>query len=347
MKIFYAVQATGNGHISRAIQLMPYLQQFGQVDVFLSGANSTLNPPFPVKFRSRGLSLFYSRRGGLDYVRMWKENSLIRALREARHLPLEGYDVILNDFEFITARSCRMKGLPSVQFGHQASFMSPHTPRPSARSLPGELILKRYAPATHYVGLHFQRYDHFIFPPVIKECFLKAQPVDKGHITVYLSAYESHCIEPHFAALPHISFQWFLKGIEREEQVGNIRFFPVSDELFNKSLIESHGIITGAGFEAPAEALYLGKRLMCIPIRGQYEQLCNAAALAPMGVKIVSDADTPFFSGEVNTWLNEPCPPAGLKPNNLSETLDYIFSMGPWGENGKNTMPLPQTVTDQ
>jgi len=26
MKIFYAVQATGNGHISRAIQLMPYLE---------------------------------------------------------------------------------------------------------------------------------------------------------------------------------------------------------------------------------------------------------------------------------------------------------------------------------
>jgi hypothetical protein len=29
MKIFYAVQATGNGHISRAIQLMPYLEKLG------------------------------------------------------------------------------------------------------------------------------------------------------------------------------------------------------------------------------------------------------------------------------------------------------------------------------
>ena len=28
MKIFYAVQATGNGHISRAQQLYPYLKQF-------------------------------------------------------------------------------------------------------------------------------------------------------------------------------------------------------------------------------------------------------------------------------------------------------------------------------
>ncbi len=34
MKIFYAIQATGNGHIARAIELMPYLQQYGDVDVF-------------------------------------------------------------------------------------------------------------------------------------------------------------------------------------------------------------------------------------------------------------------------------------------------------------------------
>jgi hypothetical protein len=29
MKILYAVQATGNGHISRAIELMPHLEKYG------------------------------------------------------------------------------------------------------------------------------------------------------------------------------------------------------------------------------------------------------------------------------------------------------------------------------
>ncbi len=43
MKIFYAIQATGNGHISRAMELLPYLQRYGTVDIFLSGANSTLS----------------------------------------------------------------------------------------------------------------------------------------------------------------------------------------------------------------------------------------------------------------------------------------------------------------
>lgn len=48
MKIFYAVQATGNGHISRAMTLLPYLQQYGTVDIFLSGDNSNLQLDAPL-----------------------------------------------------------------------------------------------------------------------------------------------------------------------------------------------------------------------------------------------------------------------------------------------------------
>ena len=89
MKIFYAVQATGNGHIARAKELVPFLQRYGQVDVFLSGSNSHLQPNLPVKYRSNGLSLFYGNTGGLDYWRMWKELNLKRIWKEAKELPVE------------------------------------------------------------------------------------------------------------------------------------------------------------------------------------------------------------------------------------------------------------------
>src|SRR6478736_3357975 len=111
MKILYALQATGNGHISRAIELMPHLEKYGEVDVFLSGANATLNCSLPVKYRSRGLSLFYTKCGGLDWKRIWKENSLYRAKREALHLPVERYDMVLNDFESITSQACAIKNV--------------------------------------------------------------------------------------------------------------------------------------------------------------------------------------------------------------------------------------------
>ena len=66
MKIFYAVQATGNGHVSRAIELLPYLREYGQVDVFLSGNNANLQVDLAPKYTSKGWSLHYGANGGLD-----------------------------------------------------------------------------------------------------------------------------------------------------------------------------------------------------------------------------------------------------------------------------------------
>jgi len=43
------------------------------------------------------------------------------------------------------------------------------------------------------------------------------------------------------------------------------------------------GVFCGAGFETPAEAMFLKKKLMVIPMKGQYEQQCNAAALEEIG----------------------------------------------------------------
>jgi len=142
MKILYAVQATGNGHISRAIQLMPYLEQYGEVDIFLSGNNCHLQSQLPVKYRSKGLSLFYGNKGGLDYLKMWKELSLKRIWNEAKELPVEKYDLVINDFESITSLACKLKKKKSIQFGHQASFQSSLTPRPKKKDLFGEISLK-------------------------------------------------------------------------------------------------------------------------------------------------------------------------------------------------------------
>ena len=100
MKIFYAIQATGNGHISRAMELLPYLQKFGTVDIFLSGANSTLPLNAPVKYRSKGLSLFYTFYGKFNYKKIIGSISPFRVMKEMRDLPVEKYDLVINDFEY-------------------------------------------------------------------------------------------------------------------------------------------------------------------------------------------------------------------------------------------------------
>lgn len=328
MKIFYAAQATGNGHVSRATQLYPYLKKFGEVDFFVSGNNSNLDFNFPVKFRSKGCSLHYSKCGGLSYMSIAKNIKPLAMYKDASSLPLEQYDIIINDFDFVTSLACKLKRLPSVQLGHQASFQSDNTPRPDKKSIVGETILKHYAHATKHIGFHFQNYDSFVLPPVIKEEFINADAKNLGHITVYLPSFQKHCLLNAFNRLRNLRFHWFLDGIKEVTVQDNITFHPVNQQLFNESLLNCSGLITGGGFETPSEALYLGKKLMSIPIRNHYEQQCNAAALKKMGVTVLEDADD-TFADHILKWISLPDSDLKVKANNINETLQLLIDTYP------------------
>ena len=326
MKIFYAVQATGNGHISRAMELIPYLQQYGTVDILLSGNNSHLPMNIPVKYRSKGLSLYYNSTGGLDYWKILRGFHPLLLRKEINDLPVEKYDLVINDFEFITAKACTKKRIPSIHLGHQASFQSPLTPRPESKNAVGEWVLKNYAKATHNIGLHFDTYDDFIFQPVIKKEILEAEPIDKGHIIVYLPAHSKYVLENLIRPFHDLPFHIFSNEIKQSFQKNNILFSPISKMLFNKSLTECNGIITGAGFETPAEALYLGKKILVVPATGQYEQQCNAAALHKMGILCVRKIEKEF--GNVCCqWLNAKTLPAVNYKNVIPAILDRLFAI--------------------
>ena len=327
-KIFYAVQATGNGHISRAQQLYPYLKQYGEVDFFISGNNANLNFKFPVKYRSKGCSLHYSKCGGLNYFDVVKNIKPLMMYKDAQALPLEKYDVIINDFDFVTSLACKLKKLPSVQLGHQASFQSNATPRPDKKSLIGETILKHYAHATNHIGFHFDKYDDFILPPVIKDEFINAKPTDLKHVTVYLPSFQQHCLYDAFTKLKHIQFHWFLDGVESICIEDNITYYPINQDLFNKSLLNCHGLITGGGFETPSEALYLGKKLISIPIKNHYEQQCNAAALKKLGVNVLDGIDE-NFSEIIDEWYSNRHQNPSIKANQIHETLEFLFDTYP------------------
>jgi hypothetical protein len=105
------------------MELLPYLNEYGDVDIFLSGANSSLDLNFPIKYRSKGLSLFYTCKGKLDYTKTALALSPLRLRKEVKDLPVEKYDLVLNDFECITAMACAAKKIPSVNFGTPGKFL--------------------------------------------------------------------------------------------------------------------------------------------------------------------------------------------------------------------------------
>ena len=48
MKVLYAIQATGNGHVSRANEIIPMLRQKCELDILLSGTQADVGVNYPV-----------------------------------------------------------------------------------------------------------------------------------------------------------------------------------------------------------------------------------------------------------------------------------------------------------
>jgi len=130
MKILYAFQGTGNGHISRAMEIIPCLQSYAKVHVLMSGTKVDLELPFKIKHKFKGLSYQLDDSGGIDLLNSYKKASLKTLWRDIRTVPVEKYDLVINDFEPITAWACRFRNKLSVSLSHQAAVLAPEAPKP-------------------------------------------------------------------------------------------------------------------------------------------------------------------------------------------------------------------------
>jgi uncharacterized protein (TIGR00661 family) len=229
----------------------------------------------------------------MDYGKISKSLGF-NIYKEARALPIENYDVIINDFEFITSLACTLKKKKSIQFGHQASFQSKLTPRSNSFNPLGNWVLNKFVKSTDFLGLHFESYDKNIYNPIIKDEIINATPIDNGHITVYLPQYSVSFLSPYLLAQSKFNFEIFTKEVKQANKYKNLTLHPIDNKTFTNSLIQCHAIITAGGFETPAEALYLKKKLLSIPILKHFEQECNGAAMKKLGVTVIEKIDKNF-----------------------------------------------------
>jgi uncharacterized protein (TIGR00661 family) len=302
VKILYAIQGTGNGHIARAEDIIPILQQYGDLDLFVSGAQADIKLSYKVKYKSKGLSFFFGKSGGIDLLKTFQRNSSKEAYKEVRNFPVEKYDLVINDFEPISAWACRKKEIPCVGLSHQTALLSNRVPQPKIFDPIGEWIIKNYAPVKAHVSFHFARFDTEIYTPVIRARVREAEVHDKGHYTVYLPAYDDKKLVALLAKIPGVKWHIFSKHAKKPYHVSKISVYPVNNEEFTVSMATAKGVLCGAGFETPAEALYLNKKLMVVPMKRQYEQHYNAAALKQMGVPVIKKVKKKNLA-KIEEWI--------------------------------------------
>ncbi|MFP8487540.1 glycosyltransferase family protein [Gracilimonas sp. Q87] len=304
MKILYGVQGTGHGHISRARVVLPKLREYAEVDVLISGYNFKMSIDGPVDFKARGLSLAYDNRGSIDLFETVLGLNFVRFVRDIQKVSIQNYDFIVNDFEPVTAWAAKRAGMPCVAISHQASFLSDRVPRPEKRSPFAENLMRHFAPSTSSVGSHYLRYDDFIEPPIIRRHIRELSPAREDHVTVYLPAFDHETLVSIFRQIKKVRWHIFSPNCDAAYQKGNVEVNPVGKETFLESIESCLGIVSATGFETSSEAMYLGKKFLTIPIKNQYEQLCNAAALKKLGGKVVYQIDQ-HFAQELSAWIDE------------------------------------------
>jgi uncharacterized protein (TIGR00661 family) len=316
MKVLYAFQGTGNGHVARAQEIIPILKKYASVDTLISGHQSQLQTDFPIDFKHRGVSLLYNKTGGISYRKILFENNFLEAINTIKQIELSQYDLIINDYEPLTAWACKMRNLKMLELSHQASMDFKETPKPSRKNFLGESVLKHYCPSKDKIGFHFENYHPQIKKPVIRRKIRNLSPQKKGFYVVYLPSFSDENITKVLNQIP-VEWKVFSKYTKIHSRTGNVEIYPIDETYFLECFESCDGILCNAGFEGPAEALFMDKKLFVIPIHNQYEQECNACALDKMGIpnsKILDVAD-------IKNWVNSDLHFKVSYPDDIEEIL--------------------------
>ena len=301
MKIFYGVQGTGNGHITRARVMAKELYAVG-IDVHFQFTGRPADKYFDMEvfngYQSRTGLTFHTEKGQVSYLKTALDAKPITFIRDMKSLDLSGYDLVISDFEPVTAWAAKSKKIPVLGIGHQYAF-NHKIPREGSDPV-AEQVMKHFAPADVGVGLHWHHFGQPILPPIIDTPEMP-ESIIKNKIIVYLPFENQH--EVIRLLSPFKNFDFHLSSPEPVPSIfSHIICNPQSRDGFQKDLYDCAGIISNAGFELASESLQLGKKILAKPLHAQMEQISNAAALHQLGYgHVMHDMN----SSAIDHWLHD------------------------------------------
>jgi uncharacterized protein (TIGR00661 family) len=325
MKILYGIQGTGNGHVTRSIEIIQELRKHAHVDVLISGEQFEVKLPFEPDYRMKGLYFVFGKSGGIDYWETYKRIKTFRLLREIRNFPIEQYDLVISDFEPITAWASKLRGVKCIGLSNQAATLHPDAPRPDSADPVGRIIIDKYAPTKEEYGFHFKSLGPNIYTPIIRSAVRQMPVTNNGHITVYLPSYADEKICKKLEGFKSVRWQIFSKHCKQPYKKGLMEVWPIEGKRFLESMASSNGVLCNAGFGTTSEALFLGKKLLVIPMKKQFEQHCNAAMLKSMGVSVMKNLKQKHHH-HLTDWLSNGQPITVHYPDQTAQMVKTILA---------------------
>ncbi len=320
MKILYGIQTTGNGHIVRSKSMIRELTNRGhEVHALFSGCNNKtlLDPASFGSFEQKNGLTFVVENGRIRYLKTACQLDFFSFYRDISSFKANGYDLVITDYEPLTARIARKNRIPSIGIGHLYAFRH-KVPLPG-KNFPAKWIMNNYAPVQYALGLHWHHFDQPILPPTIPADVLGLQRRTENNapfFLVYLPFEKLDVTVRTLNRLHHHRFRLYA-GADAPEQRGNVAIRPLSRRNFIEDLAACSGAICNSGFSFISEALHLGVKILTKPVGGQIEQQANAMALQKLKLGSVTTAIT---ADCIDQWSTSCSPP----PLNCGDVLPLV-----------------------
>lgn len=324
MRILYGVQTTGHGHLVRSTPVILELRRLGhQVDVLLSG------PPPDAAWLARigaplttrpGLT-FSADGGRIRYVGTALRARPVAFIRDVFRNPAPEPDLVVTDYEPITAWMARRRGLRSIGIGHLYAFAWAEVPRARGNFITRG-VLDWFAPAAIPAGAHWDPFGAPVLPPTVAPeiRLLARDSIESDLIVVYLGFEPLNRLVPLLKQIPRCRFHVYAKVTE-EQKDQNVTIRPISRPRFVADLSRCAGVIANAGFTLTSECLHLGIAVLLKPIEGHLEQESNAVALEQLGLGAVTRQ---LSRKAISAWLERPAPVAQNYPDVTATIVRWL-----------------------
>jgi uncharacterized protein (TIGR00661 family) len=350
-RIILAVQGEGRGHLTQALAVHEILSRHGhtvccvivgtscnrQIPDFFTRKFSVpvipvLSPNFTMDKNSKSIHLGRTVMDNLLRVKQYRKSMrTIDALLE-EHQP----DLVINFYEPLIALHAltRKRSFKILAIAHQYIYLHPAFKFPDGNTLQST-YLKAYTKFTSLgsdIQLAISMYNLpeaansklRVCAPLLRKQIFALTPTEEDFVLVYLlnSGYSRDIVRYH-KKNPSLKLVCFTDSKEVKEQHNgmlilneNLVFHSLNDSKFLDLMSRCKGLVCTAGFESVCEAMYLNKPVMMVPVKGHYEQYCNARDASRIGAGIYCEEfDLSkleecflFYNKEKNehfrTWVN-------------------------------------------
>ena len=296
-RIIYSVCGEGMGHAIRGRVLLNHLTKNNEVHIFASDrAYDYLAAHFDHVYKIGGFNTVYEDntvQNTKTFIKGMKDlpGDLKKSLRlmysVAKAIKPQ---IIISDFEFYSNLLSKVLRVPLISLDNmhvltQAELDVPRkfrTDRIAAESVVRSFIqMPTFYLITSYFYPPLKNSNKTkYFPPVLRDAIMELEPYNGEHVLVYQT---SDSNERLMDILKEFDDEFIVYGFHRDERDENLLFKSFNEDEFFTDLSQARAVISNGGFTLISEALYLGKPVLSVPVKKQFEQTLNAIYLEKLG----------------------------------------------------------------